>query len=86
MSLGIVEVGKDSLRHVLTRMGPGHSVVIILGGAPELLEVGQRDTYHLTLKNRKGFARLALETGYVSHTFLTTPIVTPLDHSLVGLT
>jgi len=63
MSLGIVDVGKESLRYVLTQMGPGHSVVIIIGGAPEIIEVGQQDTYHLTLKNRKGFVRLALETG-----------------------
>ncbi|KAK3749307.1 hypothetical protein QZH41_020087, partial [Actinostola sp. cb2023] len=66
MSLGFLEVGKDSLRYALTQMGPGHSVIIIVGGASETLHVGQPDTYNLTLKNRKGFVRLALETGYDS--------------------
>ena len=42
--------------------GPGHSVVIIVGGAAEMLE-NEPGTYNLILKNRKGFVRLALETG-----------------------
>ena len=62
MSFGVVDVSRDSLLHILTRTGPGHSVVIIIGGAREVLYTSP-DTYILSLKNHKGFAKLALQTG-----------------------
>ena len=62
MSLGVVGVSRESLEHVLTKMGPGHSAVIIVGGAAEMLEV-HPGSYNFILKKRKGFIRLALETG-----------------------
>ncbi|KXJ25513.1 diacylglycerol O-acyltransferase 2 [Exaiptasia diaphana] len=63
MSLGIVEVSRDSLEHILTAMGPGQSVVIIVGGGAEVAETGYQDFYCLTMKRRKGFIKLALQTG-----------------------
>jgi hypothetical protein len=62
MSLGFLDVSKDSLKIALTQKGPGHSVIIVIGGAAEVI-FAHKDIYHFKLKNRKGFARLALETG-----------------------
>lgn len=64
MSLGFLDVGKNSLTYALTKLGPGHSVILVVGGAAEIIDC-HPDVYHLTLKNRKGFIRVALETGYV---------------------
>ncbi|XP_031564445.1 2-acylglycerol O-acyltransferase 2-like [Actinia tenebrosa] len=62
MSLGFVDVSKDSLKYALTKLGPGHSVILVVGGAAEIADC-HPDVYRLTLKNRKGFIRVALETG-----------------------
>lgn len=62
MSLGIVNASRDSLKYVLTRKGAGHSVVLVVGGAAEICDT-RRDSYVLTLKRRKGFIKVALETG-----------------------
>ncbi|KAL9963959.1 hypothetical protein ACROYT_G027523 [Oculina patagonica] len=62
MSLGVIDVSRHSLEYVLTQKGAGHSVVIIVGGAVEILDV-RYDSYVLTLKRRKGFIKLALQTG-----------------------
>ena len=62
MGLGIIDVSRESLEYALTQKGPGNSVVIIVGGAAEILDA-RPDPYVLTLKHRKGFVRLALETG-----------------------
>ena len=58
----MVSVSRDSLEYVLTKKGPGHSAVIVIGGVPEMFEV-HPGTYDFILKKRKGFVRLALETG-----------------------
>ena len=62
MSVGVVDVSHDSLHYVLTQKGTGHSVAIVVGGAKDVLDTCP-DTYILTLKRRKGFVKLALETG-----------------------
>ena len=62
MSIGGISVSRDSLEYALTKKGPGHSVVIIIGGGQEMLE-NIPGTYNLILKRRRGFVRLALETG-----------------------
>ena len=64
MSIGVVDVSRQSLEYVLTQKGAGHSVVIIVGGAVEILDT-RFDSYVLTLKRRKGFIKLALQTGFV---------------------
>lgn len=64
MSLGIIDVTRQSLEYTLTQKGAGHSVVIVVGGAAEILDT-RFDSYVLTLKRRKGFIKLALQTGFV---------------------
>lgn len=61
----MIDVTRDSLEYMLTRKGAGHSVVLVVGGAAEIIDT-RRDSYVLTLKRRKGFIKLALETGFVS--------------------
>ena len=64
MSLGVIDASRDSLEYTLTQQGAGHSVVLIVGGAAEITDT-RHDSYVLTLKRRKGFIKLALETGFV---------------------
>ena len=64
MGLGVINASRDSLEYCLTQMGAGHSVVLVVGGAAEIVDT-RLDSYVLTLKRRKGFVKLALETGYV---------------------
>ena len=60
----MIDVSRNSLQYTLTQKGAGHSVVIVVGGAAEILDM-RFDTYVLTLKRRKGFIKLALQTGFV---------------------
>lgn len=62
MALGISAVSRKNSLKVLER---NHSICIVVGGARESLmsSIGSVD---LVLKRRKGFIRLALETGNVS--------------------
>lgn len=62
MAMGICPASKESISHILTNMGPGHSCVIVVGGAAEALEA-RPGNYKLVLKNRKGFIKLALRAG-----------------------
>lgn len=62
MAMGICPVSKESIRHILTNMGAGHSCVIVVGGASEALEA-RPGNFKLVLKNRKGFVKMALKTG-----------------------
>lgn len=59
---GLCDVSKESIEHILTRQGPGNAVVIVVGGAAESLDA-HPGSYTLTLKDRKGFAKIALRTG-----------------------
>ena len=38
MAFGVCSVDKDSIEYILQKMGPGHSVAIVVGGAAESLE------------------------------------------------
>lgn len=76
MSLGIVDATLDSLKYVLTQMGAGHSIVLVVGGAAEVNNC-RPDSYVLLFSRRKGFIKLALETGLV---FL---VLTPLREQVV---
>ena len=44
--------------------GPGNSICIVVGGAPEAFDAHPFKDYVLILKPRKGFIKLALKTGY----------------------
>ena len=64
MFMGICPASKECLVHILTNMGPGHSCVVVVGGAAEALEA-RPGNFKLVLKNRKGFVKVALKSGYV---------------------
>lgn len=58
--LGLCDASKESIFAALS--GPGKAVALVLGGAKESLDA--HPGYHtLTLKNRKGFVKIALQTG-----------------------
>uniref|UniRef100_A0A8D0C0I1 Acyltransferase n=1 Tax=Salvator merianae TaxID=96440 RepID=A0A8D0C0I1_SALMN len=61
MSSGMVPVSKRSLDFLL-QDGPGHAVVIVVGGAAESLD-GAPGEQRVCLRGRKGFVRLALQHG-----------------------
>ena len=44
--------------------GLAHSCVVVVGGAAEALEA-RPGNFKLVLKNRKGFVKMALKTGWV---------------------
>ncbi|KAL9963500.1 hypothetical protein ACROYT_G027011 [Oculina patagonica] len=62
MAVGAVNVHRDSCKFVLTQQGPGHSVAIVIGGVSDALNTCA-NSYVLTLERRRGFVKLALETG-----------------------
>ncbi|KAG9468360.1 hypothetical protein GDO78_022890 [Eleutherodactylus coqui] len=62
MSAGVTPVSKDSLKYLLTCCGTGNAVFIVVGGATESLQSSPGE-HTVTLSNRKGFVRLALENG-----------------------
>ena len=62
LSMGVCSVEKNSIEYILKKMGPGHSAVIVVGGASESLEA-RPGSFKLTLKERKGFIKLALRNG-----------------------
>lgn len=62
MSSGMCNVTRDSCEYILTKKGPGNSIVIVVGGAAESLDA-HPGTYTITLKPRKGFIKLSLKTG-----------------------
>ncbi|KAG8538905.1 hypothetical protein GDO81_021805 [Engystomops pustulosus] len=62
MSAGITPVSKDSLKYLLSCCGTGNAVFIVVGGAAESLQSSPGE-HVVTLSNRKGFVRLALENG-----------------------
>lgn len=61
MAGGVCDVSKDSINHVLQGPG-GNAAIIVIGGAAESLEA-RPGTQKLTLKNRKGFVKIALKNG-----------------------
>jgi len=60
--LGCCDVSKESLDHILGSKKPGQAAVIVIGGAAEALDA-HPGNYDITLKNRKGFIKMALEHG-----------------------
>lgn len=60
--LGICDASKESCNYILEK-GNGNSILLVLGGAKESLDAHPSDEYILTLKNRKGFVKIALANG-----------------------
>jgi len=61
LSLGVCDVSKSSCDYIL-QQGPGNSIMIVVGGAAEALDA-RPGAFDLTLKNRKGFVKVALTNG-----------------------
>ncbi|KYQ93987.1 diacylglycerol O-acyltransferase 2 [Tieghemostelium lacteum] len=61
LSLGIGSVSKKSCTNILNS-GKGQSICIVIGGAEESLDAHPGNN-EITLKNRKGFVKLALNNG-----------------------
>lgn len=64
MSSGMCNVTKESCEYILKEKGPGNSICIVVGGAPEAFDAHPFQDYILIVKPRKGFIKLALKTGY----------------------
>ncbi|XP_024287467.1 diacylglycerol O-acyltransferase 2 [Oncorhynchus tshawytscha] len=62
MSGGICPVTRNSIDYLLSQNGTGNAVVIVVGGAAESLDCAP-GMNSVTLNNRKGFVRLALQQG-----------------------
>uniref|UniRef100_A0A0A9XCV1 Acyltransferase n=3 Tax=Lygus hesperus TaxID=30085 RepID=A0A0A9XCV1_LYGHE len=62
LALGIISSDKRSLLYLLNPERKGNAIALILGGAQEAL-YAKPNSYTIVLKNRKGFIRLALQTG-----------------------
>ncbi|CAF1556134.1 unnamed protein product [Rotaria sp. Silwood1] len=60
--MGMCDVSRESCNYIL-KQGKGNSIVLVLGGAQESLDARSSFEYILTLKNRKGFIKVALENG-----------------------
>lgn len=59
---GICPVNKHSIDYLLSKNGTGNAVIIVIGGAAESLQCAP-GMNSVTLKNRKGFVKLALQKG-----------------------
>uniref|UniRef100_T1IZR7 diacylglycerol O-acyltransferase n=1 Tax=Strigamia maritima TaxID=126957 RepID=T1IZR7_STRMM len=62
LGLGACLVSRESISWLLTKEGKGNMLVIIVGGGLEMLD-SISGVVKLTLKNRKGFVRLAIQHG-----------------------
>ncbi|XP_030115698.1 diacylglycerol O-acyltransferase 2 isoform X1 [Taeniopygia guttata] len=62
MSGGICPVNRDSIDYILSKNGSGNAIIIVVGGAAESLNCTPGKN-SVTLKNRKGFVKLALRHG-----------------------
>ncbi|XP_043830693.1 diacylglycerol O-acyltransferase 2-like protein 6 [Dromiciops gliroides] len=62
MAKGICPVSHSAMKYLLTEMGSGNAVVVVVGGAAEAL-LSHPGSNNIILKNRKGFVRLAFHTG-----------------------
>lgn len=60
--LGICDASKESCNYIL-KQGKGNSILLVIGGSKEALDARPSSEYLLTLKNRKGFVKIALANG-----------------------
>ncbi|XP_045149023.1 diacylglycerol O-acyltransferase 2 [Echinops telfairi] len=62
MSGGICPVNRDTIDYLLSKNGSGNAIIIVVGGAAESLS-SRPGKNAVTLRNRKGFVKLALRHG-----------------------
>jgi len=60
--VGFCSCSKQSIEYLLTHNGHGNAVVLVVGGASEALDA-RPGSFTLTLKQRKGFVRIAMQHG-----------------------
>ena len=73
------DVTRESCGYILTKKGPGNSIAIVVGGAAEALDA-HPGSFALTLNKKKGFIKLALQTGLVySNCTNFSPVSVALD-------
>lgn len=63
MALGMCEMSKDTIKYVCSKENNGNSAVIMVGGATCSLK-SPPGSCTIDLRDRKGFIRMALITGY----------------------
>ncbi len=63
MSSGMCDVSRESCHYILTQKGPGNSICLVVGGAVESLDAHPDKDYIIIVKQRRGFIKLALQTG-----------------------
>ena len=59
--MGLCDASRETCHNILQK-GKGESILLAVGGAEESLDAFP-GTYKLTLRNRKGFVRVALKAG-----------------------
>jgi len=62
LSGGCSSVSKESINWLLNNEGTGNMVVIVIGGAKEAIDC-HPGFVRLTLRNRKGFVKIAIQNG-----------------------
>lgn len=60
--MGMCDASKESCNYILKK-GNGNSILLVIGGSKESLDTRPSSEYLLTLKNRKGFIKIALANG-----------------------
>ncbi len=60
--LGVCSAGKENCMYILNQLGAGNSITLVLGGAKESLDA-HPGRFDLTLRNRKGFVKVAMRSG-----------------------
>lgn len=63
LMLGSIEVTQEAIKNVLQEPNQGHAVLIIVGGAREILRARPNNNYDLVLNKRRGFIRTAMING-----------------------
>lgn len=61
---GFCDTSRESLEWILTKQGTGNAAIIVVGGVEEALEA-KPGTYNIVLAKRKGFVKIAIQTGCV---------------------
>lgn len=62
MALGYVSASKKSLLYLLDKKKKGNVALLMLGGAIETV-YSYKNTMNICIKNRKGFIKIAIQTG-----------------------
>lgn len=60
--MGVCDSSKESCNYIL-KQGKGNSIMLAIGGSKESLDARPSSEYLLTLRNRKGFVKIALTNG-----------------------